>query len=136
MAAAKDLFPATRDGQLAMAKDWKSAAGTNALACGIPPAVLTELDALIKAADTALGLKPRDTTPGPRGAPAAQVTVETHLIGRHEPGVKIVYVTGNPQRSGKQGLPDMAHPGCPRRNVPRKLRRFTQIFLHQTEKKT
>jgi hypothetical protein len=41
-----------------------------------------------------LGLKPHDTTPTATGSPTAQVTVETFLKGRHELGVKIIYVTG------------------------------------------
>jgi hypothetical protein len=43
-----------------------------------------------------LGLKPRDTTQTASGTPAAQVTIETYLVGRHELGVKIIYVTGSP----------------------------------------
>jgi hypothetical protein len=54
-----------------------------------PP--LTEADII------ALGLKPRDTTPSASGKPTAQVTVETFLTGRHELGLRIVYVTGSPE---------------------------------------
>ena len=43
----------------------------------------------------ALGLKIPDHTPTPSGPPTAQVTIETYLIGRHELGVKIIYVTGS-----------------------------------------
>jgi hypothetical protein len=135
-----------------MAKDWASVAGTNAQAWGIPPAVITELDALIQTADTtlataknettrtpvataqckaafdvltakmrdfkkryyltpplqepdyiALGLKPHDTTPTPSGPPTAQVTVETYLVGRHELGVKMIYVTGSPADPANKG---------------------------------
>lgn len=43
----------------------------------------------------ALGLKLRDTTPTVSGAPTAQVSVETYLVGRHQLGIKIVYLTGN-----------------------------------------
>jgi hypothetical protein len=50
-----------------------------------------------------LGLKPRDTTPTPSGIPAAPVTVETYLVGRHELGVKIIYVTGNPADPANKG---------------------------------
>jgi hypothetical protein len=53
-----------------------------------PP--LTEADYI------ALGLKPKDTTPTASGTPTAQVTIETYLLGRHELGVKIIYVTGSP----------------------------------------
>jgi hypothetical protein len=143
MAANKDWMPGTREGQLAMARDWQSVAGTNAQAWGIPPTVLQELDSSIQTADNALavaknettrtpvataqckeafdaltakmrdmkrryfltpplqdsdyialGLKPHDTTPTASGIPTAQATVETYLVGRHELGVKIIYVTG------------------------------------------
>jgi hypothetical protein len=50
-----------------------------------------------------LGLKPRDTTPTPSGAPAAQVTIETFLTGRHELGMSIVYVTGGPHDPANKG---------------------------------
>ena len=53
-----------------------------------PP--LTEADII------ALGLKPHDATPTAGGTPAAQVTIETYLVGRHELGLRIVYVSGNP----------------------------------------
>jgi hypothetical protein len=51
----------------------------------------------------ALGLKPRDAIPTPSGTPTAQVTVETYLVGRHELGVKIVYVTGSPADPANKG---------------------------------
>jgi hypothetical protein len=51
----------------------------------------------------ALGLKPHDTTSSPSGTPTAQVTIETFLIGRHELGVKIVYISGNPADPANKG---------------------------------
>ncbi|GHV91633.1 hypothetical protein AGMMS50268_21360 [Spirochaetia bacterium] len=50
-----------------------------------------------------LGLKPRDSTPTPIGPPTAQVTIETYLVGRHELGVKVIYVTGNPADPANKG---------------------------------
>jgi hypothetical protein len=50
-----------------------------------------------------LGLKPHDSTPTTSGTPTAQVTIETFLVGRHELGVKIVYVTGNPADPANKG---------------------------------
>jgi hypothetical protein len=50
-----------------------------------------------------LGLKPHDTRPTPSPAPTAQVTVETYLVGRHELGVRIVYVTGDPGDKANKG---------------------------------
>jgi hypothetical protein len=51
----------------------------------------------------ALGLKPHDTASSPSGTPTAQVTLETFLVGRHELGVKIVYVTGSPNDAANKG---------------------------------
>jgi hypothetical protein len=50
-----------------------------------------------------LGLTPRDTHPTPLGPPTAEVTVETFLSGRHELGMKIVYVSGNPEDRANKG---------------------------------
>jgi hypothetical protein len=152
MSKTTDWLSGTREGQLAMARDWQDVAGTNASPWGIPPAVLQNFDTLISAADTALtaaknettrtpvataqckeafdaliaamrdmkrryfltpplldsdyislGLKPRDSTPTASGTPTAQVTIETYLVGRHELGVKIIYVTGSPTDPANKG---------------------------------
>jgi hypothetical protein len=50
-----------------------------------------------------LGLRPHDNTPTPSGTPTAQVTIETYLVGRHELGIRIVYVTGNPDDKANKG---------------------------------
>jgi hypothetical protein len=50
-----------------------------------------------------LGLKPHDTHPTSSPAPTAQVTVETYLVGRHELGVRITYVTGSPNDPANKG---------------------------------
>jgi hypothetical protein len=51
----------------------------------------------------ALGLRPRDTTPTPAGRPTAQVRVETYLAGRHELGLKLIFVSGDPDdRANKE----------------------------------
>jgi hypothetical protein len=42
-----------------------------------------------------LGLKPHDQHPSPSYTPTAQAAVETYLVGRHELGIRIVYVAGN-----------------------------------------
>jgi hypothetical protein len=60
-----------------------------------PP--LTESDLV------SLGLKAPDTTPTHSGNPTAQVTVETYLVGRHELGIRIVYVTGSPDDPANKG---------------------------------
>jgi hypothetical protein len=51
----------------------------------------------------ALGLKPHDAISTPSGTPTAQVTIETFLVGRHELGIKIVYVTGSPKDPANKG---------------------------------
>jgi hypothetical protein len=50
-----------------------------------------------------LGLKPHDPHPTPSTKPTAQVTVETFLVGRHELGVRIVYLTGSPDDPANKG---------------------------------
>jgi hypothetical protein len=50
-----------------------------------------------------LGLKPHDPAPTPSGIPTAQVTVETYLVGRHELGVRIIYVVGSPSDPANKG---------------------------------
>jgi hypothetical protein len=55
----------------------------------VPPLIDSDL--------VSLGLKPRDSHPSPSSVPTAQVTVETYLVGRHELGIRIVYVTGSPE---------------------------------------
>ena len=152
MSKTTDWLPASRDGQLSMAKDWQSYAGARAAAWNIPATVMAELETSIQTAQTALdtaknestrtpvatarcreafdaliacmrdmkrryfltppltdadyialGLKPHDTIPTPSGVPTAQVTVETYLVGRHELGIKIVYVTGTPRDPANKG---------------------------------
>ena len=61
-----------------------------------PP--LTDVDYI------ALGLKPHDGASTPSGPPTAQVTVETYLVGRHELGVKLLYVTGSGSDPANKGF--------------------------------
>jgi hypothetical protein len=152
MSTTRDWLPTTRDGQLAMAKDWVSVTGTNAHLWGIPLTAVQELAGLTDAADAALataknettrtpvataqckaafealiaamrdmkkryfltpplqepdyialGLKPHDSTPTPSGPPTDQVTIETYLVGRHELGVKMIYVTGTASDPANKG---------------------------------
>jgi hypothetical protein len=51
----------------------------------------------------ALGLNPPDSTHTPSGIPTAQVKVETYLVGRHELGIKLVYVSGSPNDPANKG---------------------------------
>jgi hypothetical protein len=50
-----------------------------------------------------LGLKPHDPVPTPSGDPTAQVTIETYLVGRHELGLRIIYVDGSPTDPANKG---------------------------------
>jgi hypothetical protein len=50
-----------------------------------------------------LGLRPHDSHPTPSGVPATQVTVETYLVGRHELGLRLIYVDGNPKDKENKG---------------------------------
>jgi hypothetical protein len=152
MAKTTDWFPATRDGQLAMAKEWITVLHTKGVQWDITDAAISELEdwtedagnaltaakneatrtpvttarcrdafkalenymrdlkkrkfyvpPLTDAALISLGLHPRDPTPTPSGPPTAQVTIETFLKGRHELGVKIIYVTGSPADPANKG---------------------------------
>jgi hypothetical protein len=61
----------------------------------VPP--LTDADLI------SLGLKIPDPTPTASGTPTAQCTIETYLVGRHELGVKIIYLTGNANDPANKG---------------------------------
>jgi hypothetical protein len=50
-----------------------------------------------------LGLKPHDLHPSISRVPTAQVKIETYLVGPHELGVRIVYVTGSPEDPENKG---------------------------------
>ncbi|MDR0635447.1 MAG: hypothetical protein LBF87_00015 [Treponema sp.] len=51
-----------------------------------------------------LGFTPHDPHPTPSGDPTAEATVETFLVGRHELGIRIVYVSGNPDDKANKGF--------------------------------
>jgi hypothetical protein len=152
MAPTKDWLLTTRDGILAMARDWLAVCLGKKTAWNIPDSAMEELITLRTAAGNALetaknettrtpaataqckeafdaltafmrdfkrrhflspplldsdyisfGLKPRDPIPTPSGPPTAQVPVETYLLGRHELGVKIIYVVGSPADPANKG---------------------------------
>jgi hypothetical protein len=176
-------MPGTREGQLAMAKDWQGVAGANAAAWGIPAAALTDLDAHIQTAESALstaknettrtpvatarckeafnamsdfmrdfkrryflsppltdadfvslGLKPHDNTLTPSGPPTAQVTVETYLIGRHELGIKIVYVTGDPNDKANKGYRVWYRAAGPGEKAPTDPKELSESFFTKRKK--
>ncbi|MHB9291278.1 hypothetical protein Holit_00351 [Hollandina sp. SP2] len=51
-----------------------------------------------------LGFTPHAPHPTPSGYPTAEVTVETYLVGRHELGIRLVYVSGNPEDKANKGF--------------------------------
>jgi hypothetical protein len=51
-----------------------------------------------------LGLKVPDGVYTPSGFPTAEAMVQTFLRGRHELGIKIVYVSGNPSDRANKGF--------------------------------
>jgi hypothetical protein len=51
----------------------------------------------------ALGLRIPDPHPTPSGNPTAEVMAETYLVGRHELGLKMVYVSGDPKDKANKG---------------------------------
>jgi hypothetical protein len=50
-----------------------------------------------------LGLRPPSGSHTPTNPPTAQVVLESYLVGRHELGVKVIYVTGNPNDPANKG---------------------------------
>jgi hypothetical protein len=79
-----------------------------------------------------LGLKPRDTHPTPSHVPTAQVSIETFLVGRHELGVRIIYVTGSPDDPANKGYRiwySVIAPGETPPSRPEELRR--SFFTHR-----
>ncbi|MDR1221017.1 MAG: hypothetical protein LBK73_15625 [Treponema sp.] len=75
----------------------------------------------------ALGLKPHDSHPTPSGAPTAHVMVEAYLVGRHELGLRMAYVDGNPNDPANKGYriwykavaPGEAPPADPDADLPK-----------------
>jgi hypothetical protein len=79
-----------------------------------------------------LGLKPYDRHPSPSRAPTAQVQVETYLVGRHELGVRIIFLTGSPEDPANKSFRiwySVIAPGEPPPSHPRELREW--FFTHR-----
>jgi hypothetical protein len=81
-----------------------------------------------------LDLKPRDEHPTPGAAPTAQVTVETFLVGRHELGVRIVYVTGNPDDKANKGYRIWYSVAAPGETPPASPEELRKSFYTQRKK--
>jgi hypothetical protein len=82
----------------------------------------------------ALGLKPHDTTHTPAGIPTAQVMVETYLVGRHELGVRIVYVTGSPADPANKGYRIWYSVVAPGETPPKDPSELHESFFTQRKK--
>jgi hypothetical protein len=81
-----------------------------------------------------LGLKPRDSAPTASGTPTAQVTIETCLVGRHELGVKIVYITGSPTDPANKGYWIWYSVIAPAKRRPQTLTNSANRFLPKGKK--
>jgi hypothetical protein len=105
MAANRDWFPKSRTGQLVMARDWQSVAGTKTAAWSIPAAVLTELGALITATNTALTTARNETTRTP--VATAQCKVTGSATDPANKGFRIWYTVVAPGETPPANLDDL-----------------------------
>ena len=81
-----------------------------------------------------LGLKPHDGTPTHSGTPTAQVIIETYLVGRHELGFKIIYVTGNPNDPANKGFRIYYRVIAPGETPPANPEDLTKSFFTKRKK--
>ena len=81
-----------------------------------------------------LGLKIHDTTPPPSGSPSSQVTIETYLVGRHELGIKIIYVTGDPNDPANKGYRIWYKVTAPGETAPTDPKALTESFYTKRKK--
>ena len=81
-----------------------------------------------------LGLKPHDGTPTHSGTPTAQVIIETYLVGRHELGFKIIYVTGNPNDPANKGFRIYYRVVAPGESPPARPEDLTTSFFTKRKK--
>jgi hypothetical protein len=81
-----------------------------------------------------LGLKPYDSTSTPSGSPTAQVTLEPFLVGRHELGVKTVYVTGSPDDPANKGYRIWYSVVAPGETPPASPKELRQSFYTKRKK--
>ena len=183
MAMSKDWFPASRDEQLSMGKNWVTILSTGGPSWNIPGGDIQELSTLVSAADTALteakneatrtpvatakckeafqkmegrmrdmkkryfytpplseadiislGLKPHDPIHSPGKTPPAHVSVEPFLLGRHELGARLVYVTGNPGDRENKGYRIWYMVVAPGETAPADPEQLTKSFYTQRRK--
>jgi hypothetical protein len=89
---------------------------------------------LISSSFVSLGLRPRDSHPSPSSAPTAQVRVETYLVGRHELGIRIVYVTGSPDDKANKGYRIWYSVVAPGETPPSKPEELRKSFFTKRRK--
>jgi hypothetical protein len=89
---------------------------------------------LVSSDYVSLGLKPHDPHPTPSHAPTAQVTVETFLVGRHELGIRIIYVTGDPEDKANKGYRIWYSVVAPGETPPTDPKELRQSFYTQRKK--
>jgi hypothetical protein len=81
-----------------------------------------------------LGLKPHDSHPTPSPTPTAQVSIETFLVGRHELGVRITYVTGSPDDPANKGYRIWYSVAAPGETPPANPEELRKSFYTQRKK--
>jgi hypothetical protein len=81
-----------------------------------------------------LGLKPHDKHPTPSSTPTAQVTIETFLVGRHELGVRIIYLTGSPDDKANKGYRIWYSVVAPGETPPTSPKQLTNSFYTKRRK--
>jgi hypothetical protein len=91
-----------------------------------PP--LTEADLV------GLGLSPHDTAATPGHAPSAQAAVETFLTGRHELGIRLVYVSGDPHDKANKGFRVWYAASAPGETPPANPEQLNKSFFTRRKK--
>jgi hypothetical protein len=64
----------------------------------------------------------------------AQVTIEIFLVGRHELGIKIIYVTGNPNDPANKGFRIWYNVTAPGETPPTNPEELTKSFYTKRKK--
>ena len=92
----------------------------------VPP--LTDADLV------SLGLSPHDGTHTASHAPTAQAAVETFLAGRHELGIRIVYVYGDSNDKANKGFRVWYSAIAPGSESPLEPKQLTESFFTRRKK--
>jgi hypothetical protein len=81
-----------------------------------------------------LSLKPHSGSHTPSGTPTAQVMIETFLIGRHELGFRVIYVTGNANDPANKGFRIYYRVVAPGETPPASPEELTTSFFTHRKK--